>query len=121
MVHSKSELWSDFTAFQSIILNALETGGTGTFSYQWYTVANNVITSISNATVSTLTVSPNKTASYEVQMTDIGTNANATPTERALSLPDNAAVISSVTVTPGIPFYVPVTITNSAPAALAPT
>jgi hypothetical protein len=74
------------TKGQSVTLTASESGGTGIFSYQWYTVANSMITPISNATAMTLSVSPNSTTSYEVQVTDTGTNANATPTERALSL-----------------------------------
>ena len=105
------------TKGQSVTLTASESGGTGIFSYQWYTVANSMITPISNATAMTLSVSPNSTTSYEVQVTDTGTNANATPTESALSLPDTVTVISGVTMPYNVTFYVPVVITNNAPVS----
>ena len=110
------------TRGQSIILNALETGGTGTFSYQWYTAENGIATAINNSTSASITVSPNKTTSYEVKITDIGTNANATPTESASSLPVTVTVISqepTVILPSNVIYYVPVTITNN--ALISPT
>ena len=103
------------TRGQSIILNALETGGTGTFAYQWYTVLNNsVVTPINGAINSTLTVSPNSTTTYQVQVTDTGTNTYAIPLQTEMSTPVTVTVISvgfcgtsshvniSVTAPPGI-------------------
>ena len=107
---------------KSITLNAVETGGTGTFAYQWYTVANSIAASINNATTSTLTVSPNKTTSYEVEVTDLGTNANATPTETVFSPTDNVIVAQpkpTVTLPSNVIYYVSVSITNNAP--ISPT
>ncbi len=75
------------TKGQSVTLTASESGSTGIFSYQWYTVANSMITPISNATAMTLSVSPNSTTSYEVQVTDTGTIANAGGTTYTFSRP----------------------------------
>ena len=70
---------------QSYALSVTATGGTGSYSYQWYTGAPGSGATISGATSASYTASPTSTTEYYVIVTDTGTTSGATPAATATS------------------------------------
>ena len=91
----------------SQLLTSHASGGTGTFTYQWYTAPSSGTcstgdTSISGATASTYTVPTTQAAGiyyYCYIITDTGVTAGATPTATASSATDTV-YIRSLTISP---------------------
>ena len=84
---------------QGILLTASPTGGTGTWSYQWYSNVG-CTSSIGGATGTTYTAPGSAgTATYCFVATDMGTTVGATPTETATATDVVVVETSNPTVT----------------------
>ncbi|MGP8077015.1 MAG: beta strand repeat-containing protein [Thermoplasmata archaeon] len=90
---------------QTILLTATPAGGTGTWSYQWYSNAGCTVP-IGGATSATFTaLGSSGTTTYCVKVTDTGTTSPATPTETAAAndLVTEEAANPTVTISPTSP------------------
>lgn len=92
---------------QTITLSSTTSGGTGTYSYQWYSgIPGGANVLLTGQTSNTIAVNPSSTTSYFIVTTDTGTSAGATPTVSKASSAATVnvdAALNTPTVTPSTP------------------